>query len=473
MIWARRLLLLPPVLLGAAMVWQASLVQPEPPLAASEERRVPVSYVAATPRTFTPRITGYGAIAPARVWTAIAQIAGPIDYINPGFVRGGFVGAGEVLIRIASDDSELTLASADADLKNAEARLEEMQASRQTTLSALEIERKSLDLAEADLNRTRRLAERGAVSESVLQAKQRDVLAQESKVQSLESTLVLLPMQIRAQEQSVAKSRAAKRAAALDLERTVVTAPFDARVASIDVEISQFVGVGTTMGKLDDASTAEIDVQLSQRQMIALARLSAGLRAPPGNVSARPTASVRAAGLQELPARPEDGLVPGNAHHLLARVSLSMDKDGHSWPAEVARLSDSVSPETRAIGVILRVTEPYARSRGAGWPTLIKGMFVRGDLSVSPVDDVILVPRSAIRNGRVMLAGPDDRLDLADVTEIFTFDSVAVLSGSALPSDARIITSEPDAAVEGLLLSPEPDVLAKAKLDMAADGRDL
>jgi multidrug efflux pump subunit AcrA (membrane-fusion protein) len=473
MIWARRLLLVPPVLLGAAMVWQASLVQPKPPLAAPEERRVPVSYVAATPRTFTPRITGYGTIAPARVWTAVAQIAGPIDYINPGFVRGGFVGAGEVLIRIASDDAELTLASADADLKNAEARLEEMQASRQTTLSALEIERKSLDLAEADLNRTRRLAERGAVSESVLQAKQRDVLAQESKVQSLESTLVLLPAQIRAQEQSVAKSKAAKRAAALDLERTVVTAPFDARVARVDVEISQFVGVGTTMGTLDDASTVEIDVQLPQPQMIALARLSAGLREPTSHVPARPTASVHAAGLQERPARPEDGLIPGHAHHLLARVSLSLEQDGHSWPAVVARLSDSISPETRSMGVIVRVTEPYAGSEGAGRPPLIKGMFVRVDLTAPPVVDVILVPRSAIRHGRVMLAGPDDRLVLADVTEIFAFDSFAVLAGDALPSDARIITSEPDAAIEGLLLSPEPDVLAEAKLDLAAHGRAL
>ncbi|MEM6664034.1 MAG: hypothetical protein AAF666_17870, partial [Pseudomonadota bacterium] len=274
---SNRFLVLLPIALGVAMIWQATNVNPAPPLVEPKERRVPVSFVLATPRSFTPVVSGFGTVSPSRVWTAVAQTSGSIGYVNPKFVRGGSVSEGDVLVRIDDDDARLALSSAGADLKSAEARLAEMRVSMQTTSEALKIERDSLNLAEADLARTRQLLNRGVVSDSVVQAQQREVLAQRAKVQSLESSLALLPVQISAQEQAVVKADLATQSATLDLQRTVITAPFNARIARVDVEISQYVGTGTTLGLLDGAAEAEVEVQISQRRLIALARLEAAL----------------------------------------------------------------------------------------------------------------------------------------------------------------------------------------------------
>ncbi|MEM9046388.1 MAG: HlyD family efflux transporter periplasmic adaptor subunit, partial [Pseudomonadota bacterium] len=461
--WWKTLLALPPVLLGAWMISQAISVQPAPPLIEPSERRVPVSFITAEPRVLTPQVFGYGTVEPTRVWTAVPQVAGTIEYLNPAFARGGYVREGALLIRIAAQDAELALNSAEADLSHAQARLDEMQISRQTTAGALEIEHQSLDLAKKDLARTRALVTKGVVSEAVVQDLQRDVLAQRSKVQSLESTLALLPAQLKAQEQTVEKSRIAVDTAALDLLKTQIEAPFDARVASVDVAIGQYVGVGSVMGELDGADTAEIDVQVSQQRMLALSRLSTNFDLPPNEAVASQISPVSAT-CAEGDDGGSCGLAPGVPRPLTAQVSLTADQGRAQWQADVFRISDTVDPETRSLGVIVRVREPYARSYEIGTPPLIKGMFVKVAFSAPPVSDAVLVPRSAIRNGQVMLAGPDNRLSFMPVSEVFSFGNISVLAPGNLPPTARVITSDLPGAVPGLLLSPQPDLITEAKI---------
>ncbi|MEO1472283.1 MAG: HlyD family efflux transporter periplasmic adaptor subunit, partial [Pseudomonadota bacterium] len=281
---------MPPTLLGAMLVWQALGTVPSPPEITPRERQVPVSYVTVASRDFVPRVSGYGTVAPARVWTAVAHVGGPVVYLHPDFARGGFVAEGTVLIRIAADDYAIALERAAADLAAADARLDEARASKATTTALLAIEREALALAEADLARTERLARSGTVSATVVDERRRDVLAQRSKVQTQENTLALLPAQIAAFDASAAAARAAQAAAALDVARTVIRAPFNARVARSDVEIGQYVGAGTVMASLDGAAAAEIDVQVSQDRMTALARLVAAAPTRDNDVGADPVA---------------------------------------------------------------------------------------------------------------------------------------------------------------------------------------
>ncbi|MEM9139428.1 MAG: HlyD family efflux transporter periplasmic adaptor subunit, partial [Pseudomonadota bacterium] len=435
----KRALFLPPVALGAALIWQALAVQPDPPVVAAEERRVAVAFVTAEPRRFQPTIKGYGTVAPGRVWTGIAQVSGNVVYLNPAFARGGFIEEGEVLLRLSAQDYDLALATAEADLSSANARMDELRVSGQNTAAALEIEEQSLSLAEADLVRTEELAKRGVVSEAVLQTQKREVLAQRTKVQSLESTLALLPAQIKAQEQSAAAARLAKRAAELDLHRTVITAPFEGRVASADVEISQFVSAGATIGVLDGIAVAEIDVQVSQQRATDLARLShaAGTAAKAAGIDG--TAAIPTASRAKTAAPPDgDGPALSDPSGLTAEVSLGSGRAAHSWSARVARTSDSVSAETRSLGMIVEVPRPYDRTGPGARPALTKGTFVTVEIAAPALDRVILLPRRAIQNGKVMLVGPDDRLVFAPVRDAVAFDDIAVLAPDALPQGARV-----------------------------------
>lgn len=436
--------ILPPITIGVVLVWRAMAAEPAPPMVSAEERRVPVSYITTTPSEFRPSVEGYGTVFPARVWTAVAEVSGQIVYRNPAFVRGGFVAEGEVLVKIATDEHELALDRAAADLAGAEARLKEMQLSERTTSALLAIERESLALAEADLARATQLREKGTVAPAAMDERRRNTLAQQSKVQTHMNALELLPSQIAAAEHAVYAAEAAHDAAVIDVVRTVVRAPFDARVARIDIEIGQFVGAGTTMGVLDGAATAEIDVQVPQNELATLFDLAA--RAP---------------------------IKVGDPHRLAARVHLNTADNETRWDATVARLSDAVSEETRSVGVIVSVDAPYAAMEGRRRTLLVKGMFVRVELSAPPVTGVMLLPREAIQNGHVIVAGANDRLVYAEVAPVFVTGAIAVLAPGALPAGTRIVTSRPTPAIEGLLLDPRPDRVAAARLASAAYGHEL
>lgn len=469
MIIFRSLLILPPLALSAVLVWFSLGVQPTPPLAKVQERRVPASFVTAVPRSFIPVVSGYGLVAPERVWPATAQVSGQIVHLHPAFARGGRINAGEVLIRIEPQEYQLTLERTAADLAAAMARIEEMRVTQKTTVDALEIEQEALRLVEVDFERTQLLAKRGVVSDSAVRAQQRDVLAQRTKVQSLETTLALLPAQITALERSAEASRVAKQLAQLDLDRTIIKAPFDGRLANAEVELSQFIAVGAQMAVLDGMSV-EVDAQIPQARLQSLLRLIAGTDAFAKTPAIGPISLASQTGSK---ARSRATLQRRDPRQLSARLSLDPDSGGHLWSAEVARTADGISTETRSVGVIVRVNESDAQADLAGRPALIKGMFVNVDLNAPPVEGVILVPRASIQNERVMVADAQDRLIYVPVTIVYTLDDIAVLAPDALPADARIITSNPSPAIEGLLLAPRPDVRREAQLAAAAVGGTL
>jgi multidrug efflux pump subunit AcrA (membrane-fusion protein) len=119
-----------------------------------------------------------------------------------------------------------------------------------------------------------------------------------------------------------------------------------------------------------------------------------------------------------------------------------------------------VDPATRSIGVIVSVPDPYGQFRAGSRPPLIKGMFVRVELRAPPVEDVILLPRAAIREGRAMLVGDDDRLRFADVATDYASGDIAIIRAGDIAPGARIVTSD---------LSPRDDA-AEARLEAAAGG---
>jgi multidrug efflux pump subunit AcrA (membrane-fusion protein) len=443
-------MILPPIIAGALLVAYAVSNRVPPSRIAASEISTAVRVVVVEHQSFTPRVSGFGSVTPARVWDAVAQVAGRIEYVAPDFIRGGTVDKGSVLVRIAPDDYNLAIAQAEANIESATAEIEQMKLTGVTIGRSLEIEHEGLALARRELDRQRRLVERGTVATSVAEVPEIAVLAQRAKIQDLENQLEILPAQIRALEQSLAVSQANLEIARLNLERTVVTAPFDARVAESDVEISQYVGIGTVIGMLDGIDAAEIDVQIPPRQMAGFMRLSFAGRMPPAGGQA--------------------SRLPSNSG-LRAVVRVGFPGTELGWEAEVTRISDTVDPETRSIGVIVSVPNPYARVRPGERPPLIKGMFASVELRGPVVDDVVLLPRAAIRDGKVLIAGPDDRLTTAEVTVAYTYGDFAVLEGGpdgALEPGTRVVVSDLSPAVGGMLLIPLPDEQVAAQLRAVA-----
>lgn len=431
----RKFLIIPPILIGAGLVFYAVSHRQPPVRTEIAETATTVRVITTTAQSFIPRISGFGTAAPARTWNGIAQVAGRVTYLNPNFVKGAFVRAGDVLVRLAPEDYELDIAEAQTGIASAEADIEELKATLEFKNKSLEIEKAVLDLAQKDLARKQELSGRNVVSSQTLENQQSALLQRQISVQNLETEIALIPTKLKALKQAKKKSEVQLENARLDLERTTITAPFDARVAEVNVEIDQFVGGGSTIGHLDGIDASDVEVQITPRKMAGFIKLQS-------NRGSAPTISFEKM-TQQL-------------SRMSATVRLDLSGLSATWQADVKRISDTVDPTTRSLGVIVSVPEPYRNFVPGKTPPLIKGMFVDVELTGPAVDGVTVLPRSALFEGRLRLADGDNRLRFEPAETLFESGDAIVLQNS-LPDGTRVVIGDLSPAVEGMLLAPVED----------------
>lgn len=433
----------PLVAIGAGILAYIVANSPPPERIALTERATPVRAIIARPQAVTPSIVGFGLISPARTYEAIAQVGGTVDFLNPGLAKGAILPAGAVLLRLSPVDFNLAIAQANANIRAAEARLEELSVSEANQTASLEIEKQALALKAADLERAETLLAGGTVSQTVRDTARAALLAQRQKVQNVESTLALLPTQRAVQTEQIALYRSNLETARLNLERTELTLPFAARVASTSVEEGQFVRAGQTAALLDGIEAAEVEAQVA---IAALRNLMHSTRISTDAVPLDPSAMTEA--LRDL--------------GLSAEVYLRLGQDVLTWAASVDRISDTIDQKTGTLGVIVRVDTAYTGAKPGRRPPLTKGMFVEVTLKAQPASGIV-VPRSALRDGQLLVADADDRLQRVPVAFDVVQDGIALIT-SGVAEGARIVVSTPSPAIPGMLLAVTEDSDLMARL---------
>lgn len=444
----KKLLIIPPILLGAAVLfYMVTLREPpkqKPPT--EQSRHVRVMTVMAT--DFIPKTVGFGNIEPGRVWNAVAQVSGQVEYVHPSFKKGEVLPAGTEIIRISPKDYQIAIQQAEANIRSAKAKLQEFEVTEENTKAALSIEEKSLAIKKQELDRKTKLLERGTLAQASVDQEQRDVLAQEKRVVDLKNSIRLLPAQKLAQEETLAVNETQLQTAKLNLARTRITLPFTARISQDNVEITQFVSVGTVLGSADGTQVAEVEAQFPFRflaQMI--------------NVATRNDKSF------DLTRNPFMKI--GDRKKIAERIGLygiirlKTGARDLEWKAEVVRGSDTVDPKTRSIGVVLAVQDHYKKAIPGQRPPLIKGMFVEAELRTNPVKQQIVVPRSALHNNSVYVVNNDSRLNIRPVEVSLVQGNLAVIS-KGLKVGEKLVVSPLSPAIPNMLLrTTEDEALSK------------
>jgi RND family efflux transporter MFP subunit len=445
----RKLLFIPPILIGIAVLYYMASGREPPERKPPAERARAVRVIAAEPVRLVPRVTGFGSVYPGTVWSAIAQVAGEAVFVHPGLKKGAILAAGAEIVRISPADYTLAISQAQANIRSAEAKLAELNVTETNTTDLLEIEKRGLTLRQSELARKQDLLERGTVAQSALELEQRETLAQRKKVQDLENALRLLPTQRAVQREQIAVYEAQLESAKLDLARTRITLPFDARIAEVNVEAEQFVQAGGTLVSADSLDIAEVEAQIPISQFRAMVQASApgGL---PNVITAQSLSQIiKTIGFE-------------------ATVRLRAGNDFIEWPARFARISDTVDPKTRTIGAIVAVDGAYATASPGERPPLTKGMFVEIEIRTRAREDRIVVPRSAVHDGALYVASAEDRLDIRPVTLGLVQGDLAAIENGIEPGE-RVVVSDLVPAIAGMLLAPEPDdrLLTRLKADAA------
>jgi len=242
---------------------------------------------------------------------------------HPRLRDGEILKEGTELLRIDPVDYELALAEA-------EAGLAELAVQEQNARASLAIETRNLALARQDLEHARRLVKKGTTSKSAVDKAERTMLGARAAERNLKNTLALIPVRRKTLRAKVKRTER-------DLAHSRIRAPFDRRVADLQVEADQFVSVGQTLFAGDAVDRVEIEVQVA---MSSLRRLFLGrteFKLDPARLSEQLTTLL---GFSSL-------------------VRLDLGNYQAEWEARFVRFDDAVDPRTRTMGVVVAVDDPY------------------------------------------------------------------------------------------------------------------
>lgn len=438
----RRWLFLVPLGIGvAAAVWLLRSGQDPEHLPEREVAR-PVRVIEAPSLAAVPRAVGYGSVEPGTTWQAIAEVGGRVVEVHDRLEVGAILRAGAVLLRIDRADYDLALAEAKADHQATEAQLAELAAREENARASLAIEREAFDLAIAELERQEKLAAQGAVSRSALESQKRSTLAQRQRVQAEANMLNLVPAERQVLQARLERLRSLILAAERDIERTIVTLPFDGRIAALATELGQVATPGQVLVEADGITMAEVAAQVPVSHMRGLVPAADSLGA-----------DVTAGNLSDL---------------FTIRATVRHPEVAGVWPARFARVSPTIDPRTRTVGIIVEVDEPYRRAQPGIRPPLVKGMFVEVVLSGRP-RDAIVIPSGAVHGGAVYVVADGNRLARRPVEVSLSQPSFLVVAEGIEAGD-RVVVSDLFPAIEGMLLDPVDDVAGLAALAADATG---
>ena len=203
-----------------------------------------------------------------------------------------------------------------------------------------------------------------------------------------------------------------------NLNRTVLRAPFDGLVKSENVDIGQFAARGQAIATLYASDIVEVRLPIADRQL-------AFLNLP----------SLRTGNLPETQ-QPS--------------VTLTAEYGGRTlnWAGKIVRTEAEIDTASRMVQLVARVETQ------ADQPGLSVGLFVNAEISGIAVEDVVVLPRSSLRNeNQVLIVDGESKIRFRTVTPLRLYqDSVLIADG--LVEGDRVCVSTLQTAIEGMNVNP-------------------
>ncbi len=234
--------------------------------------------------------------------------------------------------------------------------------------------------------------------------------------------LFLRKPQLAAAQASLAAAQADLEQSRLNLERTAISLPFNGRVRETLVDLGQYVTPGTPIARVYDTDVVEVRVPLTDRQ-VALLDLPLNFRDADADAADAPVV-------------------------LRSRFA----DQQWEWQGRVARTDASIDVDSRVVYAVVEVQHPFVQDPASGRPPLAIGLFVEAEIQGRRLDNVVTLPRNAVRNdGSVLLVDGDDRLASRPVRVLKAAPRQIWVQG--LTENDRVVVSQPAVAVDGMAVT--------------------
>ncbi|MDJ0926483.1 MAG: HlyD family efflux transporter periplasmic adaptor subunit [Gammaproteobacteria bacterium] len=392
------------------------------------ERAVLVDVIAVDRQTLRPTLDIFGSVQSPQDAELSAGIAGLVDAVA---VRdGATVAEDELLVQIDPRDAELKLKQEEANQLEVEAQLRSAELRLKRDRLALEKETELVALIESRQTRAQELAEQNLLSQADLETADENLKRQQLALSQAELAVAEGNNRVTELRAQRARAIALRDQAALDVERSQVTAPFPGVVSELEVSEGDRVSVGDPLMRLQNPAAIEVRAQIpaAYAEMV------------------------------------DAGLGAGTA------MNASVQAGEQRIPGRIVRLSGQTQQSSGGVDSFIGFNAP-PRSLRLGTTVAVR-------VELPPVPDVTAVPAEAIYGRNQLYKVVDSRMQMVEferVGERIGPDgrNEVLLRSPQLQDEEQVIITKLANAADGLLVKiNEPEPSARTE-QTARSGTDL
>jgi RND family efflux transporter MFP subunit len=222
------------------------------------------------------------------------------------------------------------------------------------------------------------------------------------------SALVLRVPQLEAAKARIKSAESTLRKAELDLERTNIVAPFDGRILKGHADIGQVVNANSALADIYATDYIEIRLPLRNRDLDFIV----------------------------LPEHYRDG----EETTAVADVKIRSELIGTAtWDAKLVRTEGAIDSTARQLHVIAQIDDPFAEGPTGQAPPKI-GQYVTAELPGKKLNDVLVIPNSAIYQGTYVYVVENELLRRRDVDIAWQNEADAIIDAGLRHGDFLVTT---------------------------------
>lgn len=402
-----------------------------------QEKASPQRVIRLQTQNFTPQVTGYGSLEPDKVWSALTQVEGTVVYTHPNLRAGKLVPAGAILIKLDPRPYQLVLDQARAESQRLQSELNQLKRQETNEQELVALEKQSFVLSQRSLERNKQLFSEQTISQSQLDNEERNLLKARYQLQILENSLSILPIKQQSIQALMKANLASIKRAELNLSYCEIKAPFTAIMANVALEKHQYVSVRQKLFEAYGHEFMKVDAQIPLHKLKQVLGDAAF-----GTLS------------RELN---QQGAIQSIANLLTITVNFpgssgleSKAQETVSWPAKLISIREEANENTRTLGLTILLDKKSLQS--SAFP-LLKGSYAEVVFQGQTQKDQVLIPAYAVHDGFVYVLDQNQRLKRRPVVIAQKQADQVVLKEGLQPGELLIV-SDPEPAIEGLLIQP-------------------
>lgn len=237
------------------------------------------------------------------------------------------------------------------------------------------------------------------------------------------SPLTLRLPQLKQAQALVESAQAALAKAQRDLDRTEIKAPYDGIVLTKNVDIGQYI------------------------------------IANPANPIARIYATSRGEIRLPITAAEANFLDFRTKRQRFVTLTLPNTKSDETWQARLARIEDTINPNSRLLYVVAELPEPFTET--AQPSALRRGTFMAAEIEGRAVQNAYSIPRYALRGSNTVYIYTDENTLETRTVDILKSDAKQVVITAGLNTGERVVISPIAYYIEGMDVSIVNETIAE------------